>query len=156
MISKRFAPSAALLLATILGAASANAGPYADEMGKCLVKSTTTEEKALLVKWIFSVAALHPNVSSVSSVTGEQRTELAKGVASMFEALLTKTCKTQTMEALRYEGSSTIQTSFGVLGQAAMMELFSNPAVRDGIGEFAKYVDGKKLQDALGIKQPQP
>ena len=84
---------------------------------KCLVSSTTNEEKGTLVKWIFSIAALHPAVSSVSAVTDVERTELNKATASLFETVLADRCKKQTKDAVKYEGTNTIQEAFGVLGQ---------------------------------------
>src|SRR5262245_59821896 len=132
-----------------LGVSSAVAGPYSDDLSKCLVSSTTNEEKGTLVKWIFSIAALHPAVSSVSSVTDKQRVDLNKSTAALFETLLADRCKKQTRDAVKYEGTNTIQESFGVLGQAAMMELFTNEAVANGLQEFANYVDEKKLAPVL-------
>jgi hypothetical protein len=125
------------------------AGPYSDDLSKCLVGATTNEEKGTLVKWIFSIAALHPAVSSVSAVNDKQRTDLNKATASLFETLLADRCKKQTQDAVKYEGTNTIQEAFGVLGQAAMMELFTNDAVAGGLQEFAQYVDEKKLSTVL-------
>ena len=141
---------ATIVLATVFAfVSSAYAGPYSDDLSKCLVSSTTNEEKGTLVKWIFSIAALHPAVSSVSAVTDQQRTDLNKATASLFETLLTDRCKKETKDAVKYEGTNTIQEAFGVLGQAAMMELFTNDAVAGGLQEFAQYVDEKKLSPVL-------
>ena len=145
---------AALLTAVVLGGAvsGAAAGPYADELGKCLVTSTSTEDKSTLVKWIFAMAALHPAVRSVSAVNDRQRANLDKAMGNLFEELLADRCRTQTQEAVRYEGDKTIGTAFEVLGQAAMTELFSDATVAEGLGEFAKHIDQKKMEELLGKK----
>lgn len=57
------------LLLALLTVGSAHAGPYSDDLGKCLVASTTAADKGALVKWMFATAALHPAVKSVASVT---------------------------------------------------------------------------------------
>src|SRR5258705_7034326 len=56
-----------------LWSTEAVAGPYSDEMAKCLVRSTTSTEKNGLIKWIFAAAALHPEVKGISSITEAQR-----------------------------------------------------------------------------------
>ena len=98
---------------------------------------------------IFSIAALHPQLSKTSNVSNDQRVELNKKLARLFETLLTEKCRAQTQQAVRYEGPKTIEASFGVLGEAAMMELFSDQGVAQGLGEFTKYLNEDKLRETL-------
>ena len=127
-----------LLLLTLLTASPAHAGPYSDELGKCLVASTTTADKGALVKWMFATAALHPAVKSIASVTPAERTGFNRDTARLFERLVTESCKAQTLEAMKYEGAVALQVAFQLLGQVAARELFADPAVAGGIaGLFA-------------------
>jgi len=143
--------SAALMIALTLPAVPAMAaGPYTDEPSKCLVRSTTAADKTLLVKWMFATMTLHPDVKGLAMVSNDQRTELNKTTARLFEGLLTGACLSETREALKYEGQSAIEASFGVLGQVATRELFANPNVANGLAEFGKYFDGERLQKILG------
>lgn len=118
-----------------------------------MVSATTTAEKTTLVRWMFAMMALHPDVQSSSAVTVEQRTALSKETAQLFERLLTATCEKEAREALKYEGASTLEASFSLLGQVAARELFSSPSVAEGLTEFGKYVDEKKLN---ALTEPQP
>ena len=129
--------------------APALAGPYGDTLAKCLVKSTTVADKSTLVQWMFVTVALHPDVRRLSAASDAQRDELNMKTAKLFEGLLTDSCIAETREALRYEGESTIESSFSVLGQVASRELFANPAVASGLAEFGKYLDAPKLQRLL-------
>ncbi len=149
MAARRFARAVAFLLTLVVLAAAprALAGPYTDELGKCLVESTTPAEKTALVRWIFAMMALHPDVQSVSAVTPQQRTAISKQTAQLFQRLLTEACATEVRQAIRYEGQATIQTSFQLLGQVAARELFMHPKVADGLTEFAKYVDQDKIKE---------
>src|SRR5262245_65212377 len=110
---------AALLFAAALAGVSEKvaAGPYADDLSRCLVGATSAEDKNTLVKWVFSIAALHPALGSVSAVTDAQRTRTDRDVAALFESLLTERCKKQTQSAVRYEGEKTIGVAFEVLGE---------------------------------------
>ena len=133
--------------ASIMMSAPANAGLYGDDLARCLVKSATSEQKTILVKWIFTVVTLHPAIKSLTSVTDEQRSHLNKDAAMVFQTLLTETCKTETEAALKYEGGPAIEQGFSVLGQIAARDLMSDPEVTKGMEEFSKYLDESKFQE---------
>ncbi|MBU1213467.1 MAG: hypothetical protein KJ587_19695 [Alphaproteobacteria bacterium] len=142
-------PCIKLVAACFLVAASstAHAGIYSDDMSRCLVSNTSAKDKTDLVRWIFAISALHPDLSSVAAVTEPQRDDMNRKVAKLLERLLTESCRKQTQEALKYEGSAAMQQSFQVLGQVAMQELMSNAAVANGFSGFSKYVDKAKLEE---------
>lgn len=137
------------LFLTLPGLAAA--GPYADDMAKCLVRSTSAGDKSALVKWMFGAMALHPDVAAMASVSPQQRKALDQDFVRLFDHLLTKACVKETREALKYEGSSTIESSFSVLGQVAARELFAHPAVVAGMAEMNKLMDIEKLKKALDV-----
>jgi len=124
-------------------------GPYTDDLSKCLVASTTQDDRALLVQWIFSMAALHPAVKSMANLSDADRDELNRRVAGMMQGLLTSSCVAETKKALKYEGTSTIEASFTVLGQVAGRELFADPSVAGGLSGLTKHFDEKKLKGLL-------
>ena len=128
------------------------AGPYSDELADCLVRSTSDADKSYLVTWLFAAAALHPAVSSIASVSDAKRDELNRNAAKIVERLLTESCRSETRNALKHEGSGAFEQSFRVLGQVAGRQLFSDPAVAKSITDFANYLDQQKLK-ALA---PQP
>ena len=130
---------------------SALAGPYADSLTKCLVQSTTTADKTTLVQWIFSMMTLHPQVSTMASLTKEQRTKASKDAASLSQRLLTQNCLNETRQAISHEGISVIEQSFNQLGQIAARELFSDPAVTSGMAEFATFIDKNAMGQACGV-----
>ena len=140
----------ATLSLVVLAAPSAFAGPYADEMAKCLVTSTSESDKNYLVKWMFAAAALHPAVKSISSVSDAQRNELNIKTAKLFERLLTESCKKQVQTAIKYEGQSTIESAFQVLGQVAARGLFSDPAVNGFIAQLGNHIDKQKMESVIG------
>jgi len=124
------------------------AGPYADDLSKCLVSSTTSKDKTDLVRWIFATAALHPDVSSIAAVTGDQRAELTHTVGALYERLLTVDCRRQYRDAVKFEGDQALTASFQVLGGVAMRELLGHQAVTMGMNELDAAVDKEKLKAA--------
>lgn len=135
----------------LLASHSAFAGPYSDEMAKCLVTSTSEADKNFLVKWMFAAAALHPAVKSISSVTDAQRNELNVKTAKLFERLLTESCKSQVQTAIKYEGQGTIESAFQVLGQVAARGLFSDPGVNGFIAQLGNHIDKQKMESVIGV-----
>ncbi len=144
-----FLRSAAFATALLLSAGGLHAGPYADDLAKCLVSSTTARDKTDLVRWIFANAALHPDVRSISAVTPEQRVEINRLNGQLLERLLTEACRKQLQDAVKYEGQRTIELSFQVLGQVAMRELMSDASVGRGFAETDKYMNAEKLKQVL-------
>jgi hypothetical protein len=142
VLKTRFA--AALLAA--LASSVASAGVYTDQLSKCLVDSTTTEDRTMLVKWLFTAASVHPAISSLSTVTAADRDTANQVIADLFVKLLTESCRDPAKTALKFEGAVTIQQSFQVLGQVAGMELFSNPQVAAVMTELDKHFDPAKLK----------
>ena len=140
--------AALIVLASAL-TGPAQAGLYSDALSRCLVSSTTDKDKTELVRWVFGVAALHPDVASISAVSADHRTEMSRTAAGLFQRLLTETCRSQTVEAIKYEGPAAIQLSFQVLGQVAMTALMSHPAVGQGFRQMGEFLDKKKLEELV-------
>jgi hypothetical protein len=141
---KKLAACLTLSLATV--SVPALAGTYADEMGRCLVKATSPADRTALVRWLFAAGAMHPEVVSIVSVSAPQREELNRAIARLLERLLTESCRTQTQDAIKYEGRGAFEAAFQVLGQVAGRELFSHPTVANSMGEVDRYLDKKKLE----------
>ena len=141
-------PTIGVLLGTLLCASQlASAGPFADDMAKCLVNSTSPEDRTVLVKWMFGLITLHPDLTSMSSISHKQRDDLSKNAGTLFQRLLLESCRSQTQQALQNEGPQTVQYAFQILGQVATRGLFTDPHVMEGIKDLAKYVDEEKLRN---------
>ncbi|MDQ3205786.1 MAG: hypothetical protein M3Q40_04645 [Pseudomonadota bacterium] len=130
---------------------AAVAGPYADDLGKCLVAASTPEDKQGLVQWMFFAIALNPNTAPFATVAAEQREAADRRMADLMERLLTESCVEDAKKAVRYEGELAIKQSFGLLGQVAATEIFANPDVSAGSEKFVEYLDAEKLASTLGL-----
>lgn len=151
---RRYAVAAAMAVSMCgLSISPAYAGPYSDDLAKCLVESTTTSDKNALVKWMFAMAALHPAVKSIASITEAERTQSSRSTAQLFERLLTESCRTQTQQAVKYEGAAALQTGFQMLGQVAARELFADPNVARGLADLENHIDSQKMKRALDPAQ---
>lgn len=147
--------AAAISLALVLAASNATAGAYTDDMSKCLVKSTSEDDKDHLVRWIFTEMTLNPALKGVASSTPEQRQQFEKEGAALFQRLVLVDCRKETIDAIKYEGQGAIQMSFQVLGEVAGRGLMTDPKVNAGIMAMAAYLDKdrwKALNKEAGLK----
>ncbi len=140
---------ACVSVAGALAATPARADVYSDELGKCLVQSTTREDREALVRWMFIALANHPAVKSVASVSKAQSDEANKTTGKLFMRLLTTSCKGDTQRALQYEGAPALQAAFQMLGQVAGHELMASPAVGASLAGLQKYLDTNRLQSLM-------
>lgn len=135
-----------VIAVTLLVTPLAQAGVYSNELAKCLVESTTQQDRLSLVKWLFTSAASHPAVRPIISVDAAQVDQGNRETAALFMRLLTDSCRQESEKALKYEGQVTIQTSFRVLGEVAGQELFTSPEVAQSMSGINQYLDKKALQ----------
>jgi hypothetical protein len=149
MRSSRFVMVLASAIFACLASGQVLAGPYGDDMAKCLVKSASPEDRTLLIKWIFSAMALHPDLASMSSITTQQRDGLSKSAGALFQRLLLDSCRSETLVAVQNEGPQTVQYAFQILGQVAVRGMMTDPHVLDGMKGLAQGLDEEKLKALL-------
>ncbi len=140
----------AACFATGAGTVPALAGPYIDDLGKCVIEQTNVEDRAAVVRWLFAAATLHPAVKTLANIPAERLDAENKTTAGLFMRLLTESCRDQTQKAIQYEGPMAIAAGFQILGQVAGRELFSSPEVSAGLAGMQKYMDDEKLKAVAG------
>ncbi len=140
---------AALAVCSLLPLAG-HAGPFTDDLAKCLVKMTDAPDRELLIRWVFAAMSAHPNVKELSNVSFEKGDELNRDAAALFVKLLTQSCKQETKQALEYEGAGTFEASFQVLGEVAMQGLMAHPDVVTYLSGLEAHIDEGALEDAFG------
>ena len=129
-----------------LFATGVHAGVHTNDLAECLVDSTSRQDRAALVNWLFSAASFHPALSSNASVTRDQLDAANRDSAELFVRLLTDSCKSESEKALKFEGHASIQGSFQALGKIASEELFSDSAVMEAAAGLDEYLDKSRLR----------
>jgi hypothetical protein len=131
----------AALIAVGVVTTPASAGIYGDDATRCMAKSVSENDQIVLVKWIFSAMAMHPSIKQYANISAEQKVEFDGQVNAIVTRLLTQSCRKETVAALRYEGSSFLESSFRALGEIAMGGLTTNPEVAAGLTSWATNMD---------------
>ena len=142
---RRFAVTASLALALWAPAVFAQAGVYTDDLSKCLVRSSSTDDQVALASWVFAAMSLHPSVSAYVSMSDARRDTINRQAGKLMMRLITVDCRKETTTALKYEGAATMEAAFGVLGQVAMRDLMTDPKVGQDMASLGKYLDPAAL-----------
>ena len=122
------------------------AGPFGDEMAKCLVQSTNSKDNISLVRWIVRVYGEHPDSNDFINLSIKDKEKIDKEIAALFNRLLLEDCKKETKMALNYEGDQVLFTAFQIMGQVAGRELNKEKNVAEAINKFLNYIDTEKLE----------
>jgi hypothetical protein len=138
---------AAFVVALSLGAAGAAvASPASDDLGRCLVKASSSDDKTTLMVWAFTAISAHPSVKAYANVSDAQRLEVSKSAARLLERLTTVDCRKETLAAFKADGPTSIQGAFTTLGQVAVGGLVQDPAVAKAMGLVTSQLDMAKFQ----------
>jgi hypothetical protein len=137
------------VIALSFGSTPAIAGPYGDDLTKCLISSVTDTDKTDMVKFIFSAMSLNKKISPYINMSNNVRENINKKAGELYTRLITDTCKLQTYNAAKYEGPSAVTDAFKFLGQVSAQSIFSDPSVSDGMKDVMKYFDQEKLNSVL-------
>lgn len=119
------------------------AGSYSNNLTRCLIMSTTSDDRLTLAKWFFMSLSKHPQMGV--SVSDSQIDEANKNAGILVSRLLIKDCRMETKEALQNEGRNALTPSFQALGQIAGEELVKNREVMSSMGGYAEYLNMKGI-----------
>lgn len=140
----------AVIIAALLGCATeAEAGVYGDELGKCLVDSSSPKDRAALVQWMFVGLSQNPAVQSMSVPSVQQREETSRAMAKVFNRLVLNDCRKEALVALKYEGDDGFKSSFETFGQVAATTLMSDPAASAELDRFTSYIDSSAFESLM-------
>lgn len=140
---------AGALLAT-LTPTMADASSFGDALSKCLVDHSSDADQTLLVQWVFSAISAGPAVKALSTITPAQREDFNRRTGIYFNRVLTVDCRAQAVEAIKFDGVSTIETSFGALGGVAMRRLMGDPLVQKELQQLGTFADPKAMESLIG------
>lgn len=138
-----------------LGPQRAVAGPFADDMAKCMVNSTSDADRGNLVRWIFAAMSLNPKLATMANISPKEREVINEKVGKLFSRLVFKSCRTEVVQAVRNEGPQTVAYAFQILGQVAARGLMMDPHVLRSMKALGKIVDQKKLKALLAAANKQ-
>lgn len=134
------------ILAAVVGlaafiAAPAFAGPYADGLNNCLAKSISAPDKAAAAQFVFAMMSANPAVSQMSGITKAERVAVSRRWVEVMQRLIFVDCRQQADAAVKFEGADVVQTSFGLLGNAALRGLMADPATQAELHGLGDYMD---------------
>ena len=122
------------------------AGPFVDDMAKCLVRSTSSKDNILLGRWLVRVYGEHSESKGLIYISDYDKKTIDRDVGKLFTRLLTQDCEFEAKKAYNYEGLAVMGNAFEVLGEVAGKELLEDRNVLKALKKFTEYVDYEKLE----------
>jgi|ETNmetMinimDraft_26_1059896.scaffolds.fasta_scaffold26824_1 hypothetical protein len=114
----------------------------------CLTDSLNGKERKLLAKWIFAAMAAHPEIIELSSVSADTKNQIDQSVGILITRLLTLDCREELVGALAQDPLA-IENAFRVVGEVAMVELYSDKSVTSSLTNYIQYVDMKAVNSIM-------
>src|SRR5690348_9111744 len=116
-----------------------------DDLGQCLIRSTTPVDRKVLTQWAFATLARDPDVAPLASISPAQRESINQQAGSVVTSMLADACPRQAQRAFANGGPEAIQRAFETWGQWAITGLVSEPHVMQGMAGLLQYIDIGKL-----------
>lgn len=136
----------AALVGTLALTAPAQAQPEVDALAQCLADNTTGRDRKDLATWVFLGMAAHPEIQSYAAPSArEAAAESARVMGALVTRLLTESCVDETRAVMPSQGSRALEVAFGKLGELAMQELMTAPAVTTAMGAFERHLDRQRF-----------
>ena len=151
--------AASLALALLGSGAPALAATSEDDVSRCLVKSATAADNEVLVFWVFAAISENPRLAPMVNVSAAQREAFDKQAAALFQRLLLKDCRKESITALQQDGTRTIAHSFELLGSTAGRQMMTDPQVLASMQHMTRYLDPVQWRDfaaEAGATAPAP
>jgi hypothetical protein len=136
----------AMLLAGLVSAWGASAGPLTDQLTACLADNSTGKERNDFARWIFAAMSVHPELGDLSASSPQSREEASRAMANVAMTLLTERCTALVRAAVLLEGGGALEASFSMFGRLAMQEVMADPKVTASMGEFQRFLDRGKIE----------
>ena len=137
----------AALLCTV--ATSAQAGVFTDDLSRCLVNTSSQDDRDAFMAWMFSAVSSDPALQKFTTLDRAKRDQIAKKAADVFQRLLLVDCRKEAIAALKAEGDDAMLQSFGELGRAATHQMFQSPGAQTELETLGNNFDKEKIK-ALG------
>ena len=120
-------------------------GPFSDEFARCIVNSSTPNEKTSFIEWMIRIFNEHPELKDLVEISDNQKIKLDKNIANIFSNLVTVRCKKEAEKAIEFEGYQSMYGAFGAFGAAASQTVLAHPDVEESSQKYAEYLDLSSL-----------
>lgn len=140
----------ALFWLAALGSASpALASSQTDALSQCLVAHTNDADRVVFVRWTFTILSASPKVKDLAAIPVATRDALSADVGRLMSRLIITDCRAQTVAAIKSDGQQALGTGFQLVGQTAVQDLMTDPAVQKGLLSLLDGFDMKGLMSVM-------
>jgi hypothetical protein len=99
-------------------AGGASASVFSDDLARCLVAETTSEDRTNIVRMMFYAAAANPAFSGLTNISDAQRRDGLRTAAAVYDRLVLVDCRAESIAAIRNDGAASVELAFQNPGSA--------------------------------------
>lgn len=148
------ATATAIVALSALAAPAAWAGPATQKLTSCLTDHATTADRRVLVRWVFTAIAAHPDLNDLISLADADVERAGREAARVLRRLQGVDCVNEAREAAAADGDVGVRAAFSTLGQLAMGTLIQHPSVRAEVAKIQRYAGEADANDPDAPLQP--
>ncbi len=115
-----------LIMAT---AGAAQAGQYADELGRCLVKNATASDTKILTQWGFVTLGQTRAAKEIATISAKTTNQVTSKAQTVVLRLLGRDCAKEALKATLYEGKDGIGNGIKSAVMQRMQQEFQTQTV---------------------------
>ncbi|SIO25241.1 hypothetical protein [Halodesulfovibrio marinisediminis] len=116
---------------------------YDQKLKKCLVRSATPKDNAMLALWAGLLMTQHTAVAHMVSISREEFSKVTEEAAKVYLRLAGDLCLDETYKALKYTGDEALNDSMQYLSNASWPDKFLDSGVMMVEELFHAYVDDR-------------
>ena len=142
--------SISLLLVALAKPEVSYAGPYQDDLIRCVGENLSDADKINFVAFISLALSRLPEMKDVVFIDKVRSESIVKAYAESIERLILDDCEEKSVLLVKFEGPAALFSSSSIIGQMALREKMGDPAVVEIFDEMDKYASEEEWNKLLG------
>ena len=127
----------------------ANAGPYQDDLIKCVNRNITDSDKVNLAGFIVLAFSSLPEMQGIVFIDEIRSESLIKAYTETIERLVLYDCYDESKLVVKFEGSESLASATNLIGQMTMRDNLSDPNVVRLFDRMEQYSSPDKWNELL-------
>lgn len=112
----------AISLLCLLAGGTAFAGEYANALGKCLYKNSSSQDKTVLTQWAFVSLGQTDAAKSITTIPANKTQEVDQKAKSVVTRLIGSSCSSEALKVALHEPTTGIQNSISAITSEMIAE----------------------------------
>ena len=129
---------------------TSSAGPYKDDLIRCVGDSLTENDKNNFAFFIALSFSRLPEMRDIFFLDEIRKDKIIRDYATSLDRLIILDCRSQSENVVKFEGPNELASAANMMGQIALREKLADPAVVELFDEMEEYVSTDEWNELFG------